>query len=249
MPVAGYDEMGLGYGRVRRPDPRLGERIWSALGDARSVVNIGAGTGSYEPPDREVLAIEPSAVMIAQRPVGAPPALQAKAESLPLADKSFDAALAVLSIQHWDDVERGLSELVRVARERLVLVTIAVEALADMWLVRDYAPETLKVHASAFPSLDRLLTTLPGARTEVLQVPRDCSDGFAAALWARPEAFLDPSIRAASSVWHQLPPDVVERTVSALARDLQTGRWDARYGVLREKPTLDVGLRLVVMDL
>ncbi len=247
--MTSYDEMGLGYAEVRRPDPRLAERIWDALGSARTVVNVGAGTGSYEPPDREVLAVEPSAVMIAQRPAGAAPAIQATAESLPLGDRSFDAALAVLSMQHWEDVERGLSEMVRVARRRIVLVTIDVDVLADMWIVRDYAPEALAVHASGFPAIDSLIGTLPRARADVLPVPRDCSDGFMAALWATPEAHLHANVRAASSVWHQLPDQVVERTVAALRRDLESGRWDECYGRLRETSALDVGLRVVRAEL
>jgi SAM-dependent methyltransferase len=241
--------MGHGYSDVRRPDPRLAAGIWSALGDAASVVNVGAGTGSYEPDDRDVIAVEPSEVMIAQRPAGAAPALKATAEALPLEDKSVDAALAVLTLQHWDDVKRGLDEMVRVARRRIVLVTMDIAVLADLWLIRDYLPETLPVHTAGFPAIERLLEALPGATASPMPVPRDCTDGFMAAFWGRPEAYLDRHIRSGTSPWHQLPPAVVTRALGALGRDLERGEWDRRHGHLRRQPTLDVGLRLIRAEL
>jgi SAM-dependent methyltransferase len=243
-----YDEIGRGYREIRRPDPRLAAAIDRELGDARSVVNVGAGAGSYEPGDRDVLAVEPSAVMLAQRPPGAAPAIRARAEALPLAGDSFDAALAVLTIQHWSDVERGIAELCRVARRRVVVVTMDVGVLAELWLVREYVPETLAAHAAAFPSIERLVRLLANARVTALPVPRDCSDGFMAAYWGRPEAYLDPRVRAATSPWHELPGDVVERAVAALRADLESGRWDTRHGALRRSAALDVGLRLVAAD-
>lgn len=244
-----YNAIGLGYGDVRRPDPRLAAAIWLALGDAASVVNVGAGTGSYEPEDRDVIAIEPSEVMIAQRPADAAPAVKATAEALPLEDKSVDAALAVLTLQHWDDVERGLGEMVRVARRRVVLVTMDVAALAELWLVRDYVPETLPVHAAGFPSIKWLLGALPGATASRMPVPRDCPDGFMVAFWGRPEAYLDPHTRSGTSGWHQLPPAVVARALGELQHDLERGEWDRRYGQLRQQSTLDVGLRLIRAEL
>lgn len=244
-----YDRLGLNYSQVRRADRRLEAAIWKALGDAKSVVNVGAGTGSYEPPDRDVIAVEPSAVMIAQRPASAAPAIVGVAEQLPLEDKSVDAAMAVLSIQHWQDVERGLDELLRVARRAIILVTIDVEVLASLWLVRDYLPEVLEYHARAFPSIDHLLARLPGAQAEVLAVPCDCADGFFAALWGTPEAHLDPRVRQASSVWHDLPETVVAGGLERLRRDLDSGRWDERYGELRSQRTKDVGLRIVSAEL
>jgi SAM-dependent methyltransferase len=248
-PDSGYDAIGRGYGGVRRPDPRLAAPILSALGDAASVVNVGAGTGSYEPGDRAVIAVEPSEVMIAQRPAGAAPVLRATAEALPLEDDSVDAAMAVLTMQQWDDAERGVAELVRVARRRVVLVTIDVDVVAELWIVRDYVPETLAVHAAAFPPIDRLLEWLPRATAGPIPVPRDCTDGFMVAFWGRPEAYLDPEIRSASSVWHQLPQAVVERVVAELRGDLESGEWDRRYGELRRRPALDAGLRLVRTEL
>lgn len=244
-----YDRIGLNYSEVRRSDARFEAAIWRALGNAKSVVNVGAGAGSYEPPDLDVIAVEPSPVMIAQRPRSAARAIVGVAEQLPLADKSIDAAMAVLSIQHWQDVDRGLGELLRVARRAIVLVTIDVDVLADLWLVRDYLPEALEYHARAFPTIDHLLSVLPCAKAEVLAVPCDCADGFLAALWGKPEAHLDPRVRRASSVWHQLPAAVVDRALERLRRDLDSGRWDERYGELRSRRTMDVGLRIVRAEL
>jgi SAM-dependent methyltransferase len=247
--AAGYNLMGHGYSGVRRPDPRLAAGIWSALGDAASVVNVGAGTGSYEQHDRDVIAIEPSEVMIAQRPANAARAIQASAEALPLEDKSVDAALAVLALQHWDDVELGLGEMVRVARRRVVLVTMDVDVLADLWLIRDYLPEALAAHAAGFPSIMWLLGVVPGSTASPMPVPRDCTDGFMAAFWGRPKAYLDPEIRSGTSVWHQLAPAVVTRALGKLQNDVESGEWDRRYGDLRQQSTLDVGLRLIRAEL
>ena len=245
---AAYDTIGRGYSDSRRPDPRIASAIWGALGEASSVVNVGAGSGSYEPADREVIAVEPSALMIAQRPPDAALAIQAAAEALPLADQAVDAAMAVLTMQHWEDAEQGLRELKRVVRRRVVLVTMDVEVLGRFWLIRDYLPETLADHAAGFPLISRLLAVLPGASTTVIPVPRDCCDGFMAAFWGRPEAYLDPAIRAATSPWHQAPPTTVARALDHLERDLASGEWDRRYGRLRRRRELDVGLRLVVAD-
>lgn len=157
--------------------------------------------------------------------------------------------MAVLTLHHWDDVERGLAELIRVARQRVVLVTMDVEVVAEQWIVRDYLPETLVAHATGFPSIQRLLDVLPRATAAVIPVPGDCTDGFMAAFWARPEAHLDATIRAGSSAWHQLPSETVDRALERLREDLASGEWDQRYGDLRLRPTLDVGLRLICADL
>jgi SAM-dependent methyltransferase len=242
---ASYDTLGRRYAPIRRPDPHLAAAIWSALGDAESIVNVGAGTGSYEPPDRKVIAVEPSEVMIAQRPVGSAPAVRATAEALPLGDGAVDAALAVLTMQHWEDVDRGLREMLRVARQRIVLVTMDVDVQAEMWLIRDYAPETIAAHAASFPSIGWLIDTLPGASVSPLPIARNCTDGFMVAYWGRPEAYLDPAIRAGTSAWQQLPARVVDRALDRLRADLRDGEWDRRYGRLRRRDTLDVGLRLI----
>lgn len=238
-----YDRIGRGYRGTRRSDPRLAGEIWQALGDARTVLNVGAGTGSYEPSDRWVLAVEPSSAMIAQRPSDAAPVLQASVEALPLADQTIDAAMAILTLHHWDSVEAGLSELLRVVRKRIVLVTM--EDSLNLWIVHDYLPELLGQHAARFPTIDHLCELLPHPEVRVLRVPHDCQDGFMAAFWARPDAYLDPTTRAATSPWHDLAPTVVDRALTQLREDLDTGEWRRRYGDLLTHTELDVGMRLI----
>jgi SAM-dependent methyltransferase len=244
-----YDRMGVDYSQVRRADPRFEAAICKALGDAKSVLNIGAGAGSYEPSDREVVAVEPSPVMIAQRPPGAAPAIQGVAEFLPLDDRSVDATMGVFTMQHWDDVDRGLAEVLRVTRDRVVLLTLDLDVTAEMWLCRDYLPEIVEHDRETFPTIGHLESTLPSVRVATIPVPTDCTDGFCIALWSRPEAHLDPGVRRSSSIWHLLPDPVVEPGLDRLRRDLESGEWDRRYGQLREKDSLDVGLRLVSAEL
>lgn len=249
MKAPAYDRMGVGYADVRRPDPRFEAAIWAALGDARSVLNVGAGAGSYEPRDREVIAVEPSPVMIGQRPPGAAPAIQGVAEALPLGDAGVDATMGVFTMHHWDDLERGLAEVRRVTRERVVFLTLDLDVTAEMWLCRDYLPEIIEHDRRMFPSIARLEAMLPGLQVQTLPAPGDCSDGFCIALWGRPEAFLDPEVRRASSIWHVLSEPVAERGLDRLRRDLASGEWDSRYGHLRTQLTLDIGLRLVIAEL
>ena len=249
MTSPAYDRMGVGYTEVRRAEPRIEAAIHAALGDARVVLNIGAGAGSYEPRDREVVAIEPSPVMIAQRPPDAAPAIQAVAESLPLADDSVDATMGVFTLHHWEDVERGLAEVLRVTRSRVAFVTLDLDVTAEMWLCRDYLPEIVEHDRRVFPTIERLQELLPDPRVEPLPVPAACTDGFCIALWDRPEAHLDPEIRRASSIWHQLPEEVTARGLERLRADLESGAWDRRHGELRTTDELDVGLRLVVAEL
>lgn len=249
MKAPAYDRMGIDYSQVRRADPRFEAAIWATLGDARTVLNVGAGAGSYEPPDREVIAVEPSPVMIAQRPAGAAPAIQGVAESLPLEDKSVDASMGIFTMQHWDDVDRGLAELLRVTRERVVFLTLDLDVTAEMWLCRDYLPEIVEHDRETFPTIARLRDVLPKVRVETIPVPADCTDGFCVALWSRPEAHLDPGVRRSSSIWHLLQDSVVEPTLDRLRRDLETGEWDRRYAELRTRASLDVGLRLVCSKL
>jgi SAM-dependent methyltransferase len=248
-PEALYDRIGRGYAPIRQADPRFAEAIWEALGDARSVVNVGAGTGSYEPPHLDVTAVEPSEVMIAQRPSGAAPAVRAEAESLPFADDSFDAATAIVTIHHWRDVGAGLAELVRVARRRVVVVTFDLDVAHDHWIVRDYLPELVAANVRSFPTIAQLLDALPGATVHPLPAPRDCTDRMLATLWARPEEYLDPEVRAGTSAWDQVPPQAAARALEQLRRDLDSGAWDERYAHLRTAPSLDVGLRLVRAEL
>jgi SAM-dependent methyltransferase len=240
-----YDRIGVSYSDVRRADPRIEAAIWQALGDARSILNIGAGAGSYEPTDREVIAVEPSPVMIAQRPPGAAPAIQGVAESIPLEDESVDATMGVFTMQHWDDIDRGLTEVLRVTRHRIVFLTLDLDVTAQMWLCRDYLPEIVEHDRKVFPTITHLQAILPNVQVETVLLPADCTDGFLVALWSRPEAHLDPNVRRASSTWHRLPPAVVESGVNRLRDHLESGEWDRRHGHLRTQATLDIGLRLV----
>ncbi len=246
--TAVYDTIGRGYTGQRRADPRLAATIRAALGDARSVVNVGAGGGSYEPADLSVLAVEPSREMIRQRPAGAAPAVQAVAERLPLADGSVDAALAVLTLHHWTDRAAGLAELARVARRRVVLVTWDPARAGDFWLTRDYLPAVVERDAAIFPPLAELEGAFGGARAAPLPVPHDCTDGFLGAYWRRPEAYLEPAVRSAMSTFARLAPATLAAGLARLADDLTTGRWDARLGHLRAQPEADLGYRLVVAE-
>jgi SAM-dependent methyltransferase len=244
-----YDLMGVDYSEVRRADPRFEAAIWAALGDAKTVLNIGAGAGSYEPPDRKVIAVEPSPVMIAQRPPSAAPAIRGVAESLPLDDKSVDATMGVFTMQHWDDVDQGLAEVLRVTRRRIVFLTLDLDVTAEMWLCRDYLPEIVEHDRETFPTIAHLENTLPGVGVETIPVPSDCTDGFCVALWSRPEAHLDPRVRRSSSIWHFLSDSVVEPALKRLREDLECGTWDRRYGEMRTQVSLDVGLRLVTGEI
>jgi SAM-dependent methyltransferase len=243
-----YDTLGVGYTAVRQEDPRLAARIRAALGDARSVLNVGAGAGAYEPADLDVTAVEPSAVMRAQRPSGAAPVLDARAEQLPFDDGAFDAAMAILSDHHWDDHARGLAELRRVARRRVVLFNAQPHSIADSWLVRDY----LRGFAGLVPdgySLEQTLEALGGGRIEPVAIPHDCRDGFMHAYWRRPHAYLDPRVRAGISVFQLLDPAEVDEMVAKLAADLDSGEWERRNGELLELDELDLGYCLVVAEL
>jgi SAM-dependent methyltransferase len=243
-----YDDLGRGYSGVRRADPRIARRISEALGDAHSVVNVGAGSGSYEPGDREVAAVEPSAEMIAQRPAGSAPVVQASAESLPFEDGSFDAAMAVLTIHHWTDLEAGLAEMRRVARKRILIVTFDPATLQELWIVADYFPEMLRAKPGRTSS-GHLASVLPNPTTIALPVPHDCQDHFFAALWGRPELFFDADVVRPMWMWQRLSEAARQAGRDRLAADLASGAWDRKYGHLRETSELDVGLRLVVAEL
>lgn len=244
-PVSGaalYQRIGAGYGHVRRTDPRIARHIWAALGNARTVLNVGAGTGSYEPPDRDVIAVEPSAVMRAQRPPGAAPCRDARAESLPFEDQSFDAAIAVLSDHHWSDPLAGLREMRRVAR-RVVVFQFDNERIPDFWLVRDYLPE-FAAFATQHPTLTERAAAI-GARIKSVPIPWDCADGFFYAYWRRPEMYLDRHIRSATSVWARLGPRVEERAVRDLQTDLRSGHWKQRNAELLGLQDAELGARLL----
>jgi SAM-dependent methyltransferase len=239
-----YDAIGRTYTATRQTEPRIAARIWAALDDARTIVNVGAGTGSYEPPDRDVTAVEPSAVMIAQRPPGAAPAVQASAEALPFADASFDAAMAVLTLHHWDDWRAGCAELRRVARERVVVLSWDPACAPRMWLGPEYFPDQLAEDVDAFPSLAEQVGALD-AEVEVVPVPWDCEDGFHGAFWRRPEAYLDPAVRAGISTLAGREPQIADG-LRRLRADLESGAWARRHADLLERDELDLGYRLLV---
>ena len=245
-----YDRTGQGYAVVRRADPRIAARVEAALGGARSVLNVGAGAGSYEPTGREVTAVEPSALMISQRPPGSAPVVQASAEDLPFEDDSFDAAMAMITVHHWADLATGIAEMKRVARDRVVILSFDPAPLEGLWFF-DYFPRALEIHSDFMPPIDDLAALL-GERTtvEVVALPRRCSDGFFFALWDRPELHLDPEVRRGSSIWHVMEPELVERGIAGLEADLESGRWDERHGHLREETAeLELGLRLLAAEL
>jgi SAM-dependent methyltransferase len=222
-------------------------RIRAALGDARTVVNVGAGAGSYEPPDLEVTAVEPSQRMRAQRPPGSAPVVDAHAERLPFEDGAFDAAMAILSDHHWPDHERGLAELRRVARHRIVLFNWDPAAQADSWLMRDYLHGFERLVPPGY-AMEQTLERLGGGRVEPVPIPHDCRDGFLHAYWRRPRAYLDPEVRAGISVFHLLPAAEVAGAIERLRADLDSGEWERRNAGLLGLEELDLGYRLVVTE-
>jgi SAM-dependent methyltransferase len=246
--VSVYDRIGQGYRTTRRPDPRIAAQVASALSGMASVANIGAGAGSYEPA-ATVVAVEPSTIMIEQRPPGAALCVRGVAEELPLRDGSVDAALAVLTIHHWSDVEAGVAELRRVARRRIAILTWDQDVLREFWLVRDYLPAAGAVSAGHAVPIPHLVEMLPGARVEPVPVPHDCTDGFGAAYWRRPEAYLDHRVRAGISMLAQADPRALTDGLSALAADVDSGRWHQHHRGLSNLDRLDAGYRLVVSDL
>jgi SAM-dependent methyltransferase len=238
-----YDTIGATYTVTRRTEPRIAAQVWAALGDARTVLNVGAGTGSYEPPDRDVTAVEPSAVMRAQRPAGAAPCVDATAESLPFEDQSFDAAMAFATIDHWQDPIAGLREMRRVAR-RVVVLSYDASDPGRFWLNRDYLPEYADLWTGR-PSLTELAGAI-GARTEPVPIPWDCADGFHEAYWRRPEAYLDEHVRRGISIWARVGPDAERRAVHSLGAELASGRWAERNRDLAALDALDLGTRLLI---
>lgn len=243
---ADYGRIGQGYASIRQPDPRIESAVWTALGDASSVINVGAGAGSYEPRTLEVTAVEPSASMRAERPADRVPAVDATAQALPFDNDSFDAAMASVTIHQWPDPEAGLREMRRVARGPVVILTFTPRPPEEWWQP-EYVPELFDVEASRMPAIDRIAAALGGqVEVRVLPVPADCIDGFGQAFFARPERTLEPSIRRAMSAWSFLETAVEERYVRELSADLASGVWDERWGQFRELAEFDVGLRLVI---
>jgi SAM-dependent methyltransferase len=247
-----YAGLAADYAVVRRPDPRVGAQLAAALGEARTVINLGAGTGSYEPTDRQVVAVEPSAEMRARRDPALPPAIDATAAALPFDDGTFDAALGVFTVHHWPDLEAGLAEARRVTSGPVVLMTADPDALGDLWLA-DYAPEFHTTERRRYPSLARIAACLDAEAGSTsgaldvhpLRIPLDCSDGFADAFYGRPEALLDPAVRNAQSAWSFVDADAQRRFEERLRADLDSGAWDRCHGHLRTQPEFEGSIRIL----
>jgi SAM-dependent methyltransferase len=242
-----YDTIGREYVAHRRADPRWEETVTEAIGDARSVVNVGAGTGSYEPSDRHVVAIEPSAVMVAQRSPNAAPVVRASAAGLPLPSGSVDVALAVLTVHHWGEWAAGLEELCRVAPRRIV-VGIDFDLHARFWLLEEYLPEVGEYTRRGLPGADEIAGAIGATVSIPLLVPRDMQDGVLGAYWCRPAAYLDPAVRANCSGLALADPDVIARGVAALEGDLSSGAWGRRHADFDHQDSLDLGYRLLISD-
>lgn len=240
-----YDQIGHGYRGRRVPDPRIAAQIEAALGDARRICNVGAGAGSYEPVGRELVAVEPSRTMIAQRRGGF--VVRARAEALPFADRSFDAAMAILTMHHWQDLKLGLAELCRIAPRR-VIFTFDPQHQDDFWLVSEYLPEIQAMERERTWTLDSLAEAIGGARIETVPVAWDCTDGFQAAYWRRPERYLEPEVRASISTFALLPQDVVDRAIARLRDDLASGAFWRRHADLRDRSKMDYAYRLLISD-
>jgi SAM-dependent methyltransferase len=245
-----YERIGVRYSATRRPDSRIADVIFSALGDSASVVNVGAGTGSYEPTHRRVVAVDPSRVMLAQRAPGAAPAVQALAEGLPFPDDAFDAAMAVLTLHHWSHPISGLAELRRVANNRAVVLTITPDHARSFWLTTRYFPAIGAWDAAHFPPIEVIRSELGGtALVTRVMIPSDCQDGFLGAFWRRPDSYLDPDVQAGISTFLLIGEEERRRGERLLAQDLENGEWHRRFGHLLELDELDVGYRLVTAQL
>lgn len=240
--TAAYDTLGTTYATRRQPDPRIAEHIHAALEGAKTILNVGAGTGSYEPADRQVTALEPSSVMIAQRLPGSAPAVQGVAENLPFADDSFDAVMGSLTIHHWSDKAKGCAEMRRVSRGPIVLLTFD-PGFRGFWLT-DYFPELISLDDVQMPQMDAYADWLGEVEITPVPIPHDCIDGFLCAYWRRPEAYLHDNVRAGMSSFHRIGG--VETGVARLREDLESGAWEARNGHLRSLDAADFGYRLVV---
>ena len=236
-----YDHIGVGYGRRRQPDPRIASVIFDGLGDAATLINVGAGAGSYEPRDRFVLAVEPSITMIRQRPYGSAPAVQARAERLPFPDGCFDAALSVLTIHHWNALRAGVREMRRVARDRVVVLTWDPDTERS-WL-GDYFSHLIEADRKRFPPLTGLVSLLGHAHVAPVKVPADCVDGFMGAYWRRPEEYLNPDVRAAMS---SFASGQSELALSRLKQEIENGEWARKYGARLPEDEIDLGYRLII---
>jgi SAM-dependent methyltransferase len=244
--MSDYDRIGGGYSQTRLPDPRIAESILQALGDSASVLNVGAGTGSYEPRDRMVVAVEPSRTMIRQRPLGSAPVLQGAAERLPFADGAVDSALAVLTVHHWTDPVQGFAEMRRVSQKRVVILTWDQVVWESFWLVREYLPCIRDIDRRRALAITDIASALGESQIVPVPIPHDCIDGFHGAFWRRPSAYLDPRVRSGISTYAWIPPDERDQGLGRLAADLESGAWADQHRDLFELDELDLGYRLIV---
>lgn len=246
-PAFDYDTHGQKYSGYRQTDPGIAEYVTKALADAKTILNVGAGAGSYEPTDRYVVAVEPSVVMRRQRiKNGKTPAINAKADYLPFDDNSFDASMAMVTVHHWPDINKGLKELRRVTKNQVVIMTFDPTCLDNFWNAT-YFPELIEVEKARYPTIDLIKASLGGTCEVVpIPIPLDCVDGFQEAFYGRPEAFLEKEVRLSQSAWGFLPAGLEDKLVKALADDLKSGEWDRKYGHFRSAPTFTCALRLIV---
>jgi hypothetical protein len=243
-----YEKIGVSYSAARQPDPRIVDRITEVLGDSKSVLNVGAGAGSYEPRDRIVVAVEPSAIMIGQRPVGSAPVVQAAAEALPFADGSIDCALAILTVHHWASPFRGLAEMRRVARKRVVILTWDQDVWESFWLIREYLPCVRDFDRPRALAISTIVQALGTCDIQSVPIPHDCIDGFHGAFWRRPAAYLDPQVRSGISTYALLPRNQYVAGLDRLAEDIQRGVWEETHRDLLNAKNLDLGYRLIIAE-
>ncbi|WP_028974837.1 class I SAM-dependent methyltransferase [Spirochaeta cellobiosiphila] len=249
-PAYDYDSNKPDYTNIRKPDPNIAKALLASLGEVNTLVNIGAGSGAYEPTTMDVTAVEPSQSMRETRLAkGLHAAIEATADKLPFDDNSFDAAMASLTIHHWPDLKAGLEEIKRVTKKRLVILTFDPDRLDSYWS-KEYFPEVLAVEGRRYPKLKAIQSCLPKDtfQCQYVDVPRDCEDGFQEAFYARPEAFLESEVRKAQSAWGFIDTETETRLIDRLKKDLNSGEWDKKYGYYRNQPTLQCGLCIVTID-